>query len=67
MQPLFRAKEEDSDNSTININRQQGNKGKEVKRIWVLCLLLFFCLGFVLWWVFFYVFFKPRKFLSPRI
>ncbi len=31
MQPFFGAKDEDSDDSNTNINRQQDNKGKEVK------------------------------------
>jgi hypothetical protein len=42
---------------------QQDNEGEEAKRRWILCLLFFFYLGFVLWWVFsFYVFVKLRKF-----
>jgi hypothetical protein len=31
MQPFFGAKDEDSDDSNTSINRQQNNKGKEVK------------------------------------
>ncbi len=35
--------------------------------MWVLCFLLFFYLGFVLWWVlFFYVFAKPRKYFITK-
>jgi hypothetical protein len=30
-QPFFGAKEEDSDNSNININKQQDNKGEDAK------------------------------------
>jgi hypothetical protein len=38
--------EEDSDCINTNINKQQGNKGEEVKGRWVLCFLLFFYCDF---------------------
>jgi hypothetical protein len=46
---------------------QQDNNGEEAKGVWVLCFLLFFCLGFVLWWVlFFYAFIKLRNFFITK-
>ncbi len=60
-QPFSRANEEDSDDNNTNINMQQENKGEEAKGIWVLCFLLFFCLGFVLWWVLFLGFHQALK------
>jgi hypothetical protein len=45
-----------------------GNEGEEAQGRWVLCFLLFFFLGFVLWWVFFFMFLSsPESFLSPII
>ncbi len=62
MQPLSGAKEEDSDDNSTSINKQQNNEGEEAKGRWVLCFL-----GFVLWWVLlFYVFVKPRKFFITK-
>jgi hypothetical protein len=40
---------------------QQENKGEEAKGRWVLCSFLFFCLSFVLWWVFFLGFCQAYK------
>jgi hypothetical protein len=40
---------------------QQENKGEEAKGRWVLCYFLFFCLSFVLWWVFFLGFCQAYK------
>jgi len=66
-QPLFGAKEEENDNIFTIINKQQYNKCEEAKGRWVLCVLHFFCLGFVLWWVlFYYTFFKPIKFFITK-
>jgi hypothetical protein len=52
-QPLSRVKEEDNDDNNTNIHMQYNNKGEEAEGKWILWFLLFFCLGFVLWWYFF--------------
>jgi hypothetical protein len=47
---------------------QQDNNGEEAKGVWVLCFLLFFYLGFVLWWSFFFMLSSSLEiFLLPRI
>jgi heme/copper-type cytochrome/quinol oxidase subunit 2 len=68
-QSLSEAKEEDNDDRSTSINMQQDNESEEAKGIWILCFLLFFCLGFVLWCVFFFLTFSSsfKKKLSPRI
>jgi hypothetical protein len=67
--PFSRTKEEDSDDSNISIHREQNNKGKDVKGRWVLCFLLFFCLGFVLLLVLSFLTHSSslEKNLSPKI